>query len=123
LLQGSYFTFQQAQGLHRYDAPVGASQYLVFKQDYFKTLAPRAYITYYQARGLSGHTSPCGEYAYFLTPTLCLPCLHFFLEIQVDTLHREENLFLFSQEHHTFFGQPISPATTVVGCISNWSVA
>jgi hypothetical protein len=41
----------------------------------------------------------------------------------VGTLHLEENLFLFSQEHHTFFGQPISPAKTVVGCISNWSVA
>ena len=28
---------------------------------------------------------------------------------------RDKNLFLFSQEHHTFFGQPISLATTEVG--------
>jgi hypothetical protein len=31
--------------------------------------------------------------------------------------------FSFSQEHHTFFGQPTSPAITVVGCISSWSEA
>jgi hypothetical protein len=39
---------------------------------------------------------------------LCLRCLHFFLdkEIQVGTLHQEGNLFLFSQEHHIFFRQP-----------------
>jgi hypothetical protein len=36
---------------------------------------------------------------------LCLPCLHFFSEIQVGTLHQKGNLFLFL-EHHTFFGQP-----------------
>jgi hypothetical protein len=28
--------------------------------------------------------------------------------------------FSFSQEHHTFFGQPASSTTTVVGCISSW---
>jgi hypothetical protein len=27
-------------------------------------------------------------------------------EIHVGTLHQKGNLFLFSQEHHTFFGQP-----------------
>jgi hypothetical protein len=37
---------------------------------------------------------------------LCLPYLYFFSEIQVGTLHLEGNLFSFSQEHHTFFGQP-----------------
>jgi hypothetical protein len=31
--------------------------------------------------------------------------------------------FSFSQEHHTFFRQPTSPATAVVGCISSWSEA
>jgi hypothetical protein len=32
--------------------------------------------------------------------------LHFFIEIQVGTLPRKEKSFYFSQEHHTFFGQP-----------------
>jgi hypothetical protein len=41
----------------------------------------------------------------------------------VGTLHQEGNLFSFSQEHLTFFGQPTSPATTLVGCISSWSEA
>jgi hypothetical protein len=95
LLQGLYFDFQQTRGLHRYDAPVSASQYLVSTTVHFKTLAPRAYITYYQTWGLSGHTSPCVEYAYFSTPTLCLPCLHFFSEIQVGTLHQAGNIFRF----------------------------
>jgi hypothetical protein len=40
----------------------------------------------------------------------------------VGTLHREGNLF-FSQEHHTFFGQPTSLVTTMVGCISSRSEA
>jgi hypothetical protein len=38
--------------------------------------------------------------------------LRFFIEIQVGTLPRKEKSF-FSQEHHTFFGQPTSPATTL----------
>jgi hypothetical protein len=38
--------------------------------------------------------------------TFCLPCLHFFSEIQKGTLHQKGNLFLFLKEHHTFFGQP-----------------
>ena len=42
--------------------------------------------------------------------------LHFFSEIQVGTLHQERNLFLFSLEHHAFFGQPESSAIIVVYC-------
>jgi hypothetical protein len=39
--------------------------------------------------------------------------LHFFTEIQVGTLHRKEKFFSFLNEHHTFFGQPPSLATTL----------
>ena len=35
---------------------------------------------------------------------------------------QDGNLFLSSEEHHTFFGQPISPTTTVVGDVKNSSL-
>ena len=40
----------------------------------------------------------------------------FFSEIQVGTLDQERNLFLFSLEHHAFFGQLESLAKIVVYC-------
>jgi hypothetical protein len=86
----------------------------------FKTLAPRAYVTYYQARELSGHTSPCGECTYFLTLTplmikdATLQDTLMFLHINASGhTSQEGEIFFFSQEHYTFFGQPTSPATTL----------
>jgi hypothetical protein len=40
-----------------------------------------------------------------LTPTLYLPYLHFFQKYKWAHFTRKE-FFSFSQEHHTFFGQP-----------------
>jgi hypothetical protein len=60
---------------------------------------------------------------YFLTPTLCLPYLYFFLEIQVGTLHLEGNLFLFLKSTIHSSDNLLCPATTVVGCIISWSDA
>jgi hypothetical protein len=57
----------------------------------------------------------------FFYPTLCLPCLHFFSEIQVGTLHQEENLFLFGKSTIHSLDNLLSLATTVVGCIIGWS--
>jgi hypothetical protein len=37
---------------------------------------------------------------------LCLPCLHFISENTSGHTSPERKSFYFSQEHHTFFGQP-----------------
>jgi hypothetical protein len=58
-----------------------------------------------------------------LTPTLCLPCLHFFSKNTSGHTSPGRKSFSFSQEHHTFFEQPTSPVTTVVGYITSWSDA
>jgi hypothetical protein len=57
-----------------------------------------------------------------LTPMLYLPCLHFFRNTSGHTSLGRKSIS-FSQEHHTFFGQPTSLVTMVVGCISSWSDA
>jgi hypothetical protein len=54
---------------------------------------------------------------------LCLPCLHFFSEIQVGTHHQEGNLFLFLKSTIHSSDILLSPATMVVGCIISWSDA
>jgi hypothetical protein len=54
---------------------------------------------------------------------LCLPCLHFFSEIQVGTLHPEGNHFLFSLSTIHSSDNLLSPSTTVVGYIISWSDA
>jgi hypothetical protein len=56
-----------------------------------------------------------------LTPTLCLPWLHFFSEIQVGTLHQEGNLFLSLKSTIHSSDNLLSLATTVVGYIISWS--
>jgi hypothetical protein len=58
-----------------------------------------------------------------LIPMLCLPCLHFFLEIQVGTLHQEGNLFLFLKSTIHSSDILLCPATMVAGCIISWSNA
>ena len=107
MLQGSYFTFQQARGLHRYDAPAGVScfastaiGFLTSAEILFWTLAPCACVTYYQAQGLSGHTSPCGECVCFLTPTPLMikdatlqDALTFLFRNTVGTHHRRKIFF------------------------------
>ena len=40
----------------------------------------------------------------------------------MGTLPRTEIFFFLLKEHHTFFGQPTSPATTVVGDVKNSSL-
>jgi hypothetical protein len=54
---------------------------------------------------------------------LCSPRFHFFSEIQVDTFHQEENLFLFLFLKSTIHSSDnlLSPATMVVGYIISWS--
>ena len=90
-----------------------------------KTLAPHAYVTYYQARGLSGHTSPCGECVYFIDPyaltvghnCYCTRVTYIsFQKYKWAHFIRKEIFFLFSLEHHAFFGQPESLAIIVVYC-------
>jgi hypothetical protein len=55
-----------------------------------------------------------------LTPTLSLPCLYFFSETQVGTLHQEGNFSFFKSTIYSS-DNLLSPATTVVGCIISWS--
>jgi hypothetical protein len=72
--------------------------------------------------GLSGHTSPCDEYAYF-DPYALFTLLTFLFRNTSRHTSPGKKSFSFSQEHHTFFGQPTSPATTVFGYITSWSDA
>jgi hypothetical protein len=68
--------------------------------------------------GLSGHTSSYDEYAYF-DPCALFTLLTFLFKNTSGHTSPGRKYFSFSQEHHTFFGQPTSPATTVVGYITS----
>ena len=94
-------------------------------------MAPHAYVTYYQAQGLSGHTSPCGECAYFIDPYALTVHQNYycprvtyisFQKYKWAHLIRKEIFFLFSLEHHAFFGHNTWCSGTSCGGINPYTL-
>jgi hypothetical protein len=110
LIRGSYFAFQQARGLHRYDASGDASQYWNFYVDSF-FLDPSTTCLHHLLPGSRT------KWAHFTLRWICLLFESlYFSNSKVGTLHQET--ILFSQEHHALFWQPTS---SVKDCLLYWS--